>query len=166
MLRELIPGSLPSLLSLFGITAQGQRDLSFVLDGEVKPVALVGSLVTLTAQLSPPILDVPFTQGEQAAPLANALLADTGALAAGNYIITATVASANEAGDISIRMIRRNAADAADIWSVLLSGRQANSTYQIRVTLLANERIRLRVGSQNTGAGSTWQGAIWVVSAP
>jgi hypothetical protein len=163
-LRKLIPGSLPSLLTLFGITPQGREDISFVLNGEVVPVAICGSTVSLTATSTEPRLDTPFTGGEMVNPALNAVLADSGQQNAGNYTVLMFAGSDfSTTGALTMRLRRRNAADTADIWSqyFVIGGSGTNHAFlKFRVALAQNERIRI---NNAIAATLTAQVNIWLV---
>jgi hypothetical protein len=128
-------------------------------DPVVHPVALVdGSVQAVTLQA----LDVPFTAGELVNPAANTRLASTGALVAGQFNLTIIIA-AGESNRFRLR--RRNAADAADIWSQLLTNAGGSATspgstliIPLRVIVSAGELIVV----ENVGAGAaTYQASIW-----
>src|SRR5438876_11576019 len=80
----------------------------------VLPVALVDTSVAINALQVLPAFGSPASGGELVAPAANTRLADTGALAAGTYTFTVWVGASE--GNTGLRIRRRNAADAADIW--------------------------------------------------
>jgi hypothetical protein len=138
---------------------------AFELSNVVQPVSIVDSDVVLTAQATTQILGTPFTAGELAAPVAGTILADTGALVIpANYAFFMMVSHMTAAGagtDFTIQ--RRDAANAANIWSQLVTILQGGSDYfvqQIVATIAANERLRLVVKSNAVG---TVQGSIWVL---
>src|SRR5437879_1036974 len=58
---------------------------AFLLSNVVTPVSIVDADISIPAQLTTFLLDVPFTAGELLAPVANTVLADTLAQPAGNY---------------------------------------------------------------------------------
>ena len=128
----------------------------------VQPVSLVDSDITLSAVSTTQTLDTPATNGELAAPAANATYA-TGPVAAmdGVYAVTIAYGCTNEGGIIGTRLVRRNAADTADIWSVMINPSRSNELLSMNVVLKAGERIRLNNGASAGGAGSAHQGAIW-----
>jgi hypothetical protein len=129
------------------------------LDPVVHPVAIVdGSITAFTQQP----LDVPFTAGELTAPIANTRLASTGPLVAGQYNLT-FMESAAETHTIRVR--RRNAADAADIWSqrftIFTPGGIQSQIFTGRLILAAGELVV--VENVNAGGGGiVYQASIWV----
>lgn len=148
-------GWLSTLLSRLGIN----RLKDFLLSDVVSPVALVDSYVSLTANTVPPLFGTPASAGEIGGPAANTRLADTGALPAGTYTFR-VIGSHNENVTASFRVRRRNAADAADVWSIRIAIVTAAIDLEFRQTLAANERIVF----ENVGAGGggfTYQGAIF-----
>jgi hypothetical protein len=143
--------------------------LGWLFSTVVQPVSLVDSDVTLSAISTTQILDTPFTQGELGSPVgANALLADTGAQPAGNYSIFVIVAGDNAvAFGSDFRLQRRDAANAANIWSQELTiGTTGTPNFSISmtVTLALNERIRLITKAAAT-VGASIQGSIWLRAA-
>lgn len=128
----------------------------FELEPNVFPVAVVDSDVALT--VSTPIFGVPFSTGEQAGVAANQRLADTGPQPAGDYAVLIWISGAAN----NFRVRRRNAADAADIWSI----RMGNASdllvplNQQRFTLATDERLVIEVVSAD--AVNTYQAAIWL----
>jgi hypothetical protein len=83
------------------------------------------------------------------APAANAVLADTGALAAGTYLVEINLAaSAVAAAGKHIQVEHRNAANAATVnYLGGCSGGQMFSTIVERVVVAAGERVRAVVGA-------------------
>ena len=163
-LNKLIPGSLPALLQFFGITPEGREDFSFRLRGDVIPVAIAGSVVSLTATSTEPLLGTPFTAGEVINPGANAVLADTGAQNAGNYTAIIMVGSDYATtASIVLRLQRRDAANAASIWSHYWAMNMSGMTpflWKIRLFLAASERLRVLNVNACT---ETAQVNIWLV---
>lgn len=150
------PGGWLSLLQRIGFS-QFPR---FFLGNLVQPVALVESAVGFTA--IQPVFGTPASAGETAAPLANVRLANTGQLAIGTWTFFVVI-SANDANTFRVR--RRNAADAADIWSQLFIKDILGPAiqFQIRCTLAQNERLVVEnVG--NAGPGTTYQASIFAVA--
>ena len=136
----------------------------FELSNVVQPVSIVDSDVTLSAVVSTQNLDVPASAGELVAPAAAVVLADSGALAVGNWNISIMVSSLGETNLVfSFAVERRDAANAANIWSqIFTQSFQATSGYLLlnfRATVLVNERIR--VISRVPAAGTTVQANLW-----
>jgi hypothetical protein len=129
----------------------------FALDTVVTPVSLVDSDVTLNASTSTPLVNVPASNGEIVNPLANARLASTGALPAGPYSMVFWL-SANAANELRIR--RRNAADAADIWAFRfgIQGTNGVLVFSLRLLLALNELMVVEVINATAG---TYQAAIF-----
>jgi hypothetical protein len=98
----------------------------------------------------------------------DALIADTGALPAGDYEIYAHAASDGVlAAGKSIKLVHRNAADNANIKE--LGGCAPGGTIRIyvpRITLAVNERIEWRGGSVAHEAGANARGHIEALAIP
>lgn len=122
----------------------------WLLDDTVVPVALVDTSIVLPATSLSPLYGVPSTAGELVAPAANTRLADTGQLAAGNWTVMAMV-MVPEANTFRLR--RRNAADAADIWSQRFGATAGAGAptfvFVARFSVAQNERFVV----ENVGAG-------------
>lgn len=140
-------------------------DQGFMMTNTVQPVSIVDANISIPAIATTILMGAPFTAGEVAVPGANTRLCNSGALAAGNYYCFLMLAS-DELNWFRLR--RRNAADAADIWSQRL--RQGYSTAGIGVpmlsmgffiTLAASERIVVE-NINAGGAGTTYQGSLWM----
>lgn len=165
-LNKLIPGSLPSVLSLFGLTLDGREDFTFRLHGDVLPVVIAGSAASIQAVSNPMTLDTPFTAGELNAPAANAILADTGAQADGIYAVTVQVGSQFQGAGLNLdwRIQRRDAANAVTVWSMPgflnLNGTTSNGLFTFAARLLVNERIRVQAITVSTS--TVCQASIWL----
>jgi len=134
---------------------------SFVLSNVVQPVSIVDSDISIPAVLTTQRLDAPFSAGVLVAPVANTLMADTGALPAGDYQLLIWVGIGNVAGSGDFFIQRRDAANAANIWQQLCFMNTNGPGYQLTplvVTLAANERIRVftRLNWSATGHASIW----------
>jgi hypothetical protein len=131
----------------------------------VVPVALVDTGVALNATTILPAFGTPFSAGELTGVFAaNTRLVDTGQLAAGTYSVFAwmTVGEVTQA----LRMKRRNAADAADIWSQRFTWIQSQLGVVIvsfRLSLAANERLVIE-NVNAAGAGAVYQAAIFLAA--
>lgn len=143
------------MLRRLGITQFGQ----WLLNDVVSPVAIVDSSITLQATALSQLYGVPATAGELVAPGANTRLADTGPLAAGNYSVKILVGN-GDAGGGYIRIRRRNAADAADIWVWRVPAAQIQ--VEGRFSLANNERLVVE-NPVAGGAGVTFNACIWTV---
>jgi hypothetical protein len=136
----------------------------------ILPVAIVDAgQVTLQATAIPFPLGTPASAGELTAPAATTRLADTGALAAGQWNFFFTLGKAGSADGASYSLQRRNAADAANIWSqrMVLRNDAATGTGlvfvkigPIRVILANNERIVVVVNDA-AAVGSIHNANIW-----
>jgi hypothetical protein len=135
------------------ITRLGIRppfDQGFEMSNVVQPVSLVDSNIVLNASVTTQLLGTPQTAGVLTTPVSGTVLADTGALAAGNYLVLVEMGITYAASGIDFQIQRRDAANAASIWSqmfgVLPSGgcRESWLTY---VTLSENERVRCIVAT-------------------
>jgi hypothetical protein len=136
-----------------------------MLSNVIQPVSLVDSDISLNAAVSSPLLNTPFTQGVQTAPAAATLLADTGPFAVATNI-TATIiwGALIEGSGTGIEIVRRNAANNADVWSQELANGIAvgQSILTLFLVMLAGERLIVRQGAQNGTAGSKHQASIWI----
>lgn len=134
----------------------------FDLINTVQPVTLVDSDISLPVIATTMLCDVPATTGEQAVPGAGVLLADTGALPAGNYNVLITVGLKAVAGGCDFIVERRNAANAANVWrqvrNLNVNG-LAMFEQQFQARLSINERIRVETA---VGGTSTVEANIWV----
>jgi len=142
----------------------------FDLINMVQPVTLVDSDIVLAVSSSSQLLDLPFSAGYTVAPAANLVLADGGAQPFGNYLVQIMAGTGSEAnGGTSIIVARRNAANAADIWTqafALTSQFNGGSSlnFQLRITLQANERIVVRNGLTAGTALVGIQSNIWLTA--
>lgn len=140
----------------------------FDLINTVQPVSIVDSDISIPAVTAPALIDTCATQGDVAAPVAATLLADAGAVAAGgNFHYVISFCSTFEGNGTTVEVVRRNAANNADIWKIPLSAGVnacATSILDLRVTLAANERIIVRMGIQNGAAASTYHANIWTIA--
>lgn len=163
-LREVIPSSFTDLLNLFGISLQSQKDNSFVLNGEVLPVVLVGSTTQIEAISTPLLQDVPFTAGRVAGPGAGAVLADTGAQAAGVYafkVMVGQLLNSGNGADWAIQ--RRDAANAANVWEQIGTFYASQpGFFETSGTLRLQVNERLRVIAVTAAALTTVQADIWL----
>lgn len=137
---------------------------AFLLSNIVQPVSIVDSGVVLTATASTAILGGPLTQGILVAPALGTLLADAGPVAApGNFTYTFLIGS-DDANPRNVVVVRRNAANNADVWAQLI-GIGAGAVlgpFSMTISQLLNERVIVRVGPVNPSAGSNYQASIWL----
>jgi len=118
---------------------------SFLLSNVVQPVSIVDSDISIPAVLTTQILDTGITSGVRIAPVANTLLADTGPMAAGTYQVLLMLGVGNVAGGADFEIERRDAANAANIWSQLgfmNTNGPGLSFYSFVAVLQASERLR------------------------
>lgn len=140
----------------------------FLLSNVVQPVSIVDSDITLSAVVTTVLQDTPFTTGPQLSPAANTVLADTGALSAGTYqvriLASQDMAVANGVG--SMKMQRRDSANAANIWEQsLATGQQGTCVVDLSMRIVLSTSERLRILSNVTSAGVTVQASIWAVAS-
>ncbi len=158
-----IPGGFIDLIRRLGISLPPGTDVPFELTGNVLPVAIVdpSPLTITTVDFT---LSIPASAGELVAPAANAVLADTGPVAFGDYNFL-VMANTDETGGRNLRLQRRDAANAANIWSQYFSsggGGCPGAFYRGRVHLDANERLRVIVGTNGFTGGVNAQAGIWL----
>lgn len=137
----------------------------FEISNVVQPVSIVDSDISISAVTTTQLLDSGFTNGEQAAPAANTVLADSGAQAAGNYSVIVNLGCIDTANTQTLAIQRRDAANAANIWETrfycVANTAGINRQWAIRVALSANERIRI-VNINAGAAGSKYFGHLWL----
>lgn len=134
---------------------------AFLLSNVVQPVSIVDSDISLSAVATTQLLDAPLSAGELVAQAAATVMADTGAMPAGNYTLFINL-GVSGAGGMDINIVRRNAANTADIWSIYLGLPNVyNTQIPIRVTLNLNERIRI-VNQAAVPGGVRNQASIWI----
>jgi hypothetical protein len=140
----------------------------FLLQSLIVPVAIVDP-PTISATTVSMVLGTPASAGELTAPALNTRLADTLALAGGNWDVFILVAIlVGSTGTVRIR--RRNSGDSGDIWAQRVgisdgTGGNAEGVAllqlgPLRMTFLANERLVVEVTSGG-GAGTVWHSNIW-----
>ena len=139
---------------------------SFELSNVVQPVALVDSDIAISAaqilQLGPLINSA----GQVTNPAASAVLADTGALAVGNYSIIILYGQEQSSAASSIVVQHRDAANATSIWSQMFSvGTRQLAPIGLRDSFAAGERLRVIMGPNGSGATDVYQVSLfWVPS--
>ena len=136
----------PALLERMGIN---RNQIPFELRNEVIPVALIDSSVDFLASPSPAyrVPDV-FTEGEQVAPGAGTVLADTGPLPVGAYSVV-MVMSAGESNRFDIQW--RDAANGANLSQIRVRMVTNTFTFTSRFNV-ENENERFRI--LNVAAGT------------
>lgn len=145
-----------ALLTRFGIAYPPAFDLNSV----VQPVVIVDSSIPISVQAQDVLLGTPASAGEVANPAANTRLADTGALAAGNWTFSCRWAQ-NLAAVSDWRIRRRDAADAADVWSSRMAWAASNGygVLTFRSVILTGERLVIE--NTSSGVGGTFQASIF-----
>ncbi len=135
----------------------------FELSETVSPVAVVDADLDLRV-VTPP-LGVSFSGGELVAPADLAVMADTLDQAAGDYFLLVIISNGDTAAN-AYRVQRRDAANAANIWSQHIQQPAASNVrlFEQRVTLAQGERIRIQKAGAG-GAGTTHQASIWLTAA-
>lgn len=140
----------------------------FDLINTVQPVSIVDSDIVIPASITPQLMDIPFTAGDVVGAGAGAILADTGALAAGNYQVLIQYGTDNS-GAITTSLLfqRRDAANAANRWELRATCNSGAAVSPFSwmcqpffVTLADNERIR--VVNQIAAALLTQKANIWI----
>lgn len=131
------------------------------LSNVITPVSIVDSGITLRADVEAnPYLFA--TAGPLAAPVANTVLADTGALPAGNYQFRAWMFSQETSGGFIEGIIEhRDAANTANNWQIRINAHLENNPLrEWTESLLTDERLRMIIRINGT-AGRTTQAIIW-----
>jgi len=136
---------------------------SFLLTNVVTPVSIVDTDVAFTSVVGIGAIGSPFTIGESAAPATNTVLADTGAQPAGVYNATLMIASDDPGFTPSfIRIQRRDAANAVNIWTQLFALHGSNPLIiTLRTNLDLNERLRI-IKFNNATAATVYQASIFL----
>lgn len=139
----------------------------WLMQEQVVPVAIVDTFATISAVVASPLNGVPSSAGELVAPAINTRLADTGQLAVGNWSIFVLSYSPD---NIPYRLKRRNAADAADVWSFRFGGSAIASTGGViqlagRFSVATLERFVVENAVGGT-AGVVYQASIFAVATP
>lgn len=96
--------------------------------------------------------------GSSTAPVANTVLADTGALPAGDYDIEVTGCVMDIAGvGLGLLVQHRDAGNANNVFQFGGCGSPGSFSYIIRrLTLADNERVRIITGTANATAGGRY----------
>lgn len=152
-----------SLIARLGIRPPFSE--GFEMSNVVTPVSIVDSDVTLSAVTSSLLLQTNMTTGPQPNPSANTVLADSGALSAGNYTALMIMSVREGTTNPSILIQRRNAANSANIWEhryYFAVNTGNNETLSIRLELAVGERFRIVVDAAGGSAGSTWMASLWI----
>lgn len=146
----------PQVLARLGVRGPV---LPFDLDSVVRPVSVVDLDVPLV--VSTPVSDLAFTAGEIFTPADLTVMADTGPQPAGNYFALFMVASGEPVGGATAyRLQRRDAPNAANIWTQIIIADRHTTQFAYRIRLELNER--LRVIKNGLGGAFTHQASIWL----
>lgn len=140
----------------------------FLYSNVVQPISIVDSDIAIPTVVTTQLLDAPFTAGLQVAPAINTVLADTGAQVAGNYQAYVMISVVDAAVLPQLAIQRRDAANAANIWSSELYANNGVGaaayefyTFSWRIALQLNERLRV-LNTVAGGAASRYQANIWL----
>lgn len=152
--RIQIPGELTDLIPLFGLVGPVNE---WWISDTLLPVSIVDSQVSLNAVVTPLLYTVTQSEGEIGTPAANTRLVNTGQLNANEYAFKLSIHAA-ETNTYRIRI--RNAADAGDIWSVVV-GVPANDFHLFEVTWTLAQNERLVVENIGASAGAVYQARVW-----
>jgi len=153
----LIETSFPNVIRRLLARYSGE---SFDLGLTVHPVTIVDTDISLSAISNTAPLNIPATEGDKAAPAADTLLADTGALDEGTWDITIGL-FANEANSFLIQ--RRNAANTANVWQFRYRWSDSGRPFPLQnLRVVVNQDERIRVVNEGIAAGGTTYAAhIW-----
>lgn len=138
----------------------------FDLINTVQPVTLVDSDIVLSVNSSSSLLDLPFTAGPSLNPAAAAVLADTGPQVSGSYQVNVFLGTDAQAASVwNFEIVRRNAANSADVWVVMgavSSPGGNNYTWTGRINLLTNERLIVRNKITLAATGLSVSAVVWI----
>ena len=139
----------------------------FDLINVVQPVSLVDTDIVLPVSSSSILMDLPFTAGYLLNPAAATALADTGAQTAGPYQVEVMIGDDGQNVTWAWEIVRRNAANNADIWSILGGQSQSGNMFHRwsgRIQLNLNERLIVRNKTALGATGLTVSAQIWLVA--
>jgi len=139
------------------------------LSDTIVPMSLVDSDVTLQANVIERA-EAPVSAGAQTAPVINFVLADTGALAAGNFKFRVLISLRDDVTVNQIGVQHRNAANAANIFEhqIIHGGNAAgaiNFIFEMTLAMAANERLRV-LNLIAGGGGQVYQATIFQTALP
>jgi hypothetical protein len=167
MTQARVNATFDALLQRLQIYAADRGELSHMYEATIIPVVLVDAGgVTLQATSTPFPLGTPASAGELTAPAAATRLADTGALAAGQWNVFLMAGCQDTS---NLRLKKRNSGDTADVWAQRLYARGGGTatrdeTFDIigplRITLANNERLVVETVGGST-AGAIYNANIW-----
>jgi hypothetical protein len=136
----------------------------FELINTVQPVSIVDADISLPAIVSTQLLGSANSAGIQTAQADGTVLADSGAMAAGDYLVYILAMGFDTAIFPRVALQRRDAANAVTVWQQQFVGSVAsplNVMMGAKIRLELNERIRvLQVGTFAAGCSS--QANIWI----
>lgn len=124
---------------------------------EVRPTYIVGSRAGALTVTAAPVIYLPaeIATGRTTNPAANAVIVDTGQLAAGDFDVKAfmTAVGATMTREL-IELQHRNAANSATInaWQMgMVGGATVHMEVDFSLTIATNERLRVLIGQTLTG---------------
>lgn len=114
-----------------------------------------------------PLANPTVASGQATAPAIGAVIADTGALPAGTYLVEIRAAgSCVRAAGKQLEVQHRNAANAANVNILATTPGEPVTTETFRVVLALNERIRIVVGAVAFAAAEIANGLVRVYLLP
>lgn len=114
-----------------------------------------------------PLVNPTVASGQATAPAASAVIADTGPLPAGTYLVEVRMSgSCVRTAGKQLEAQHRNAANAATVNILHTTPGEPAETETFRIVLAANERIRVVVGAVLFGAAEIANGLVRVYLLP
>lgn len=151
----------PDLLTRLGIQPQLVSPF-WVLSNVITPVSIVDQNLNIDATVQQFTYEIPAQGGETTNPAANTVLADSGARNVGNYAIQATWAHFTTDNADALWLVRRNAANTADIWKMILSyttsDQGRSGIFQSQLALDQGERFVIRSSASGIMTGTVQAG--------
>lgn len=123
-------------------------DEPFTLVNNVQPVSIVDVDTNIPVTVTDPVFTTPASNGVQAAPAINTILADTGPLLSGTwaFLVMIEVGDGNAAAFSRTALQHRNAANGANIWesnTFTTSGTPCHHrVFTFSKSMALNERMR------------------------
>jgi len=151
---QIFPGLLRRLLARYDGSP-------FDLSTTILPVSIVDADIAIPAEVSTPTLGLPATAGDQVAPVAGTVLADTLDRDEGTWDITSQYAT-NDGGFLLYQ--RRDAANAVTIWEQRLrcDATAASACLPVAQRLVVGQGERLRIVVEaNAAGGTTYKANLW-----
>lgn len=143
MLYNVTETAFQTLLNDLGL----RRSTPFTVEDIIRPVYIVGSSITLEANVSTPAFGTPASEGRLTAPAINTVLADTGELTEGTWDFLVLI-SFSSAVLMNVDIQHRNSGNTANVWahSVMLGGASGdvlNYQFSLGKTVAGSERLRV-----------------------